>query len=98
MFETSKDVLNLVIAAAVAVFTIFLCYLLYYIISMLRQANHTVTLIRERMESLGEMFESLKEKVGHSSNYLALLAKSVVSLLQYLQQRKEKKERKGKKD
>ncbi len=97
MFDTSKDILNLIIAACVAVFTFFLCYLLYYIISMLKQANKTVTEIRQRIESFDALLESVKEKLTHSSNYLALLVKSIVSLMEFVKERKDKKSAKSKK-
>lgn len=97
MLDTSKDLLNVIIAVCVAVFTFFICYLLYYLISMLKQANKTVTEIRLRIESFDAMFETLKEKLTHSSNYLALLVKSVVSMVEFVKERKEKRSAKTKK-
>lgn len=97
MFDTSKDILNLIIGACVAVFTFFVCYLMYYLISMLKQANTTVTEIRHRIESFDALFKAVQEKLTHSTNYLALLVKSVVSLMDFVKERKEKRTSKNKK-
>ncbi len=91
MFDTSKDVLNLVIALSVALFTFFLCWLMYYFISILRTIKQTLTDVQEKINSLDELLTSLKEKISNSSNYLGLLTKSIISLIELFKNRKEKK-------
>ncbi len=91
MFETSNDLLNIVIAAAVAVFTVFICWIMYYFISILRTVKKSVNEIKTKIEALDVILNSLKEKISHSSNYLGLLVKSVISLLEFFRERKDKK-------
>ncbi|MBU0706907.1 hypothetical protein KKG41_00870 [Patescibacteria group bacterium] len=97
MFETSKDVLHLVSAGAIAIFAFFLCWIMYYFISILKTAKNTVNDIQEKINGIDEILKSVKEKVVNSSNYLALLTKSIMSLIDFFKERNDKKSSKLKK-
>ncbi|MDP3965058.1 MAG: hypothetical protein Q8Q20_05410 [bacterium] len=97
MLETSQDVLYLTIAAAVAAVTFFLCWSLYYMISILRTVKKTVTDVRDKVQMLDGIFKRLKDTVASSGNYLSLLVKSVVSLVEFFKDRKEDKKNSKKK-
>jgi predicted PurR-regulated permease PerM len=92
MFDTSKDILFLVIALAVAVLTFFLCWFLYYMVSIIRQANSVVKEVESKIQSVGELIDAVKDKLTNSSAYLSLLVKSMTSFISYIRTRREKKQ------
>ncbi|MFA6197673.1 MAG: hypothetical protein WC734_00765 [Patescibacteria group bacterium] len=91
MFETSKDILFWVIALSVAVLTGFLCWFLYYMISIIREANSVIKEVETKVRSFGELIDAIKEKFTNSSAYFGLLIKSLTSLISYVQERRTKK-------
>lgn len=91
MLDSSLDILYLVIAIAVAALTFFLCWLIYNMISIFREARSTIQMVEDRVKQIDQLIESIRDKVTNSSAYLSLLLKSVTSLVTFLQQRKTKK-------
>ena len=92
MFESSKDVLNIVIAFSILLFTGFLVWLLYYLIRMLRDTSEVVHEARERIEQIGTMLDSLKEKLDTSATTVAVAAKGISKVVDYVQTRRQSKQ------
>ncbi len=95
MFNESIDFLWLALALAILILTSFLCWVLYYIAQLLKQANQTVMEIRhqvERVEGLIDKIESMvgsfHDKFASTGAALGVIAKGV----QYFFQRKADKE------
>lgn len=97
MFDTSTDVLYLVIAGCVIVFTFFLVWGMYYVVQILRQGNEVITEIREKIAMFEEMLTNIKSKVALSASSIAFVAKEIGSLVDYVKDKKEKPKRKRKK-
>ncbi len=93
MIETSKDLLYIVIAFCILWFTIFLCWMLYYIAMILRQANKMIKDWRERISRIEEFFASLKGKFENVGPILEG-AKKVIG---FIKEREEKKTKRKKK-
>lgn len=94
MLETSKDVLLLVSALAIAAFTFFLCWAIYLVIKILREGNKAVQKIKEKVESVGEAMETVKEKVVNSAGSLNVMAKAVSKIIDFVKEKKGKKKKK----
>lgn len=95
MFNESIDILWLALALAILILTSFLCWVLYYIAQLLKQANQTVIEIRnqvERVEKLIDKMESMMgsfhDKFASTGAALGVIAKAV----QYFFHRKAEKE------
>ncbi|MBI2415127.1 MAG: hypothetical protein HYV33_00500 [Candidatus Kerfeldbacteria bacterium] len=82
MFETSQDILYLTVAICLAVFTGFLCWLLYYIGQISRQSNEMITDFRERLEQFDESVQELKTKVTASVDSIASISQQVGSIIE----------------
>jgi len=91
MLDTSKDVLNIVIAASVGIFTFFLCWMLWYVIRAMRQVNSLVDSVKEKIDLLDKILHAIKEKVDHTASYLPILAKGVTQIIEYFKKRQSKK-------
>ena len=74
--ESSKDILFLVLAFCALWFTLFVCWALWYVIKMLRDASAAVNEVRDKLE--------------HSASYLGVVASGVKILIDVLHKNKEK--------
>ncbi|HKK54191.1 MAG TPA: hypothetical protein VJ926_01600 [Patescibacteria group bacterium] len=84
MFETSGDILNLVIAISVLVFTGFLVWTIYYVLASLRKVYKIVDQLDHGVKKVLETVDTIKQKVNKSTSYLYIVgevAKKVVNLM-----------------
>jgi len=93
MIETSKDLLYVVLAFSVLWLTIFLSWMLYYVVMMLRQVNQVITGFKAKMEKLSQAVEKIKEKFENTSAYLGLIGKAVEKMVEFVGERKKKTRR-----
>lgn len=94
MLNTSLDVLYLTLALCVFLLTLFLCWALYYLIRLGRNAVYTVEKFTSVLHKADEVLDMLKEKLHSSGAYIGLLANAVKSVVEYMKDRPERKERK----
>jgi len=78
MFETSRDILNLVLALCIAGFTVFICWMIYYVIATfksvykvikevggaIQQVNNLVNFIKDKVEAGSEIVTGFSNKVN----------------------------------
>ena len=81
MLETSRDLLNIILAFAILWITIFVCWGLWYMISMLRNFSRITTSLRKKMETVDKILDLVKEKLEKGSNHMAVLADSAIKLV-----------------
>jgi hypothetical protein len=89
MFETTKDILYIVVAFCSLWVTIFLCWVIYYIAMILKQAYGMTKEVKEKMEKIDESIRGILEKLEHSSAYLALIADGARCLVKHFMEKKE---------
>ncbi|MDD4271601.1 MAG: hypothetical protein PHF50_02240 [Patescibacteria group bacterium] len=89
----SRDLLNIIIALSVLLFTIFSCWALYYLARILQQFFKVVKETRDRLNKFDELVKMLKEKIEHSASYLPLIFEGIKKLVELLKNRAEKKKR-----
>lgn len=89
MFESSKDILFLVLALCSLLFTTFICWALWYVIQMLKGAATAVQDIISKLHAIDETIRGVKEKLEHSVSYLGVVAAGVKVLIDYLGQHKD---------
>jgi len=99
MFETSKDILFIAIAFCVVIFTFFFCWAFYYIVMMLKKAHSAIkeisdliVSIKEKINRLEKLFNTVEEKIKNSASYLPLVLKGVTELTNYLKKKKERRQ------
>jgi hypothetical protein len=83
MIETSRDILNIVIASAVGLLTLFFCWMLWYVISTMRNINRMTLSARKKLETIDKILELVKEKLEKGSNHMAILSDSAIKLVGY---------------
>lgn len=86
MIETSKDILYLVIAFCVLWLTVFLCWVFFYVVKILKNTNRVVEEFRSRLQLLTETInyvrgkvESIHALIGLAGGNVANAVKNIVS-------------------
>src|SRR3990167_3452099 len=90
MLETSKDILWLALAGSVVLFTIFVCWALFYLIMMLKNMNKITASVREKLELVDKILKLVKDKLEKGSNHVALISDSVIKLVGFLMDKQAK--------
>jgi uncharacterized protein YoxC len=88
MFETSKDILHLSIAFSVVLVAGFFCWMLYYIIAMLRDARAMVMDVRKKMEAIENAVQSIRGRVEGILPGFAVLAAGVKEVISYVMEKR----------
>ena len=97
MFETSKDVLNLVLAVSIIGITVFICWLLYYFIASIKKLHDVISLFQNTLKSLSELVDNAKKKLKDSSTHLKLVGALVQKVAEEVYSRTKKKRKTNKK-
>ncbi|MBT4277401.1 hypothetical protein HOD96_01500 [Candidatus Falkowbacteria bacterium] len=74
MLETSKDVLYIILAFCVLWLTIFLSWLMFYIIKIFRNTNKIINQATETISKVDRFVDAFKGKLESSTSNLMLLA------------------------
>ncbi len=81
MIETSKDVLFVVLAFCALWLTIFLSWLLYYLIALLRDTETVVKQVKGVVEKVDSLQHAVHDKFERSAASLTLIASTVKELV-----------------
>lgn len=96
--QTTKDILFLVIAFCVLLFTIFLVWLFYYFIAIVRDINKVVSSVEDKVEKVGLVIDLVKNKVDNSATHFILLVEAIKQIIKFaMERREERREAKKKK-
>jgi len=90
MFETTKDILYIVLAFCALWVTIFLCWVIYYVAMILRQTYGLMADVKDKMHAIDEAIRGVREKLEHTSSYLALIADGARYLVAHLTEKKKR--------
>lgn len=82
MFETSLDILYIVLALCILWFTIFLCWLLYQAARFLKNANDIVENVSNKLEIIVEAVEFIRGKVDTMTSSMGVVSKVVSGLVE----------------
>src|SRR3989344_1482866 len=88
MFETSQDILYVVISFCVLWATVFLCWMLYYVVRILKNANQIIEEFRVRLQTLSEAISYIRGKVEHMSGLLSMVTEGAGGLAKRFIQKK----------
>jgi len=91
MFETSKDILNLVLAISIVGISIFICWLLYYIIASIKKIHNTLNLFQKALGSFNDLMINAKKKLQSSAAYFKLAGMLVGKIAEEIKNRNIKK-------
>lgn len=93
MFETSKDILNLVLALSIVGITVFVCWLLYYFIASIKKLHDVVSIFQKTLTSANELVNNAKKKLKDSSTHLKLVAMLVQKVVEEIRNKSRRKKK-----
>jgi biopolymer transport protein ExbB/TolQ len=91
--ESSKDILFIVLAFCALWFTAFVCWLLWYVIHILRDISRVMEEIEERIAAIDDAVRIAKERIEASFGSFGVAASGIKMLGNYLEKRKDRAER-----
>lgn len=89
--DTTKDLLFLALTVAVVVLTALLAWLLYYLISIIRQGHRIMQDVSDGFAKLHEILDAIKGTIDRSSSHLALVVSAVKQLVDLSTRRRRKR-------
>ncbi|MFA5188505.1 MAG: hypothetical protein WC460_04045 [Patescibacteria group bacterium] len=97
MISTSKDIFYLILSFSILLFTVFLCWAIYFMAMILREFKKIIADVRKKIELVEGLIVALKEKLEHTSSHMKLLVETVSNLAEYFRERRGEKKSKKKK-
>lgn len=95
MFETSRDVLNWVLATSIALVTVFLVWGLFYVVmllkrgyAMVREISDIIISVKEKLDRIEQLFNLIEEKLKNSASYLPLVFKGISEILEFVKNKR----------
>ena len=87
----TRDILFITLAIAIAVGMGFWVWLLYYLIQIIRSVHGMVEDFRDRLRTIDEILQTIKDKLTSTHTQLTFLAEGVKQLLAFIQTRRTKR-------
>lgn len=78
---SQEEILNYILAGSIAVLTILLAVLLFYLISIAKNVRWFVKGAKEKVEKITDGLDFIKEKVEHSASQLGFIAEAVQRMI-----------------
>lgn len=88
MLDQSQTVFWYVLSGSIGVLTIFLCWGIYYLVRMLRNAVYVVEKFTSVLQKADEVLDLAKEKMHSGGTYLAMAIEGVKTVAEFVQEKK----------
>ena len=95
MLESSKDLLFIVLAVCAIAFTTFACWLLYYLVAIVKDTYSMTKSLKKKVELIDEILKTIKEKINSTASYIGLIFSGLEKIVDYVQRRKTSPESKS---
>lgn len=89
MFDTSKDILNLVIGISILSLAFFLSWSLYYLVLSLRNVFRLTKRVEVAIKKVEDLAETIKSKVKNAGSYLFVASELVKKVMKMMNNKKE---------
>ena len=90
MLDSSQDLLYIVIAFCVLWFTIFLCWMIYYVAMILKRVYMVMEAFNRTLEAMESFFNKAKEKVSAVGTTLSTLVDLGKRGFEFVQEKRKK--------
>lgn len=97
MLNSSQDILFYVLAICAIMLTAFTCWILYYIIAIIRNAYDATKSIKKKIDALDDILKTVKANLNSAANYVGLVVSGIDKIVAYVQNKKPSKPEKNNK-
>lgn len=77
MFSTSNDLLNIALTIFIGVLTFFICWCIYYLISIIRDVKKITKDASGKLKKVDEIIDKIHDKIDKTSSNIGLLTELV---------------------
>jgi hypothetical protein len=91
MFNTSGDILNIVLSVCAVALTAFLCSALYYFVASIQRFYKLIRKVEEGVAKAEEVIEIAREKLKNSAAYFMVLGEIAKKAMEFVQEKRDKK-------
>jgi hypothetical protein len=88
MFETSSDVLNLVLSICIIALTFFLCWGIYYFVVAVQKWYRITKKIETGVDEVEQIIYTVKDKLHGSAAYLLTLGDVAKKVFDFVQEKR----------
>jgi len=88
MFETSADVLNLVLSACIIALTFFLCWGIYYFVVTVQKWYRIIKKVETGVDEVENIIYTVKDKLHGSAAYLFTLGDVAKRVFEFVQEKR----------
>lgn len=88
MLETSKDLLYIVLSICIIWLTVFICWLLYYLITIVGGLRKIIKNTEDKIEKIDALLNLIKNKIENSASYLTLMVDGIAKIVSYVKDKK----------
>jgi hypothetical protein len=78
--ETTKDLFWLLFGLSIVLFTLFVCWGMFYFIMMLKDLRETIKNLKRKLDLFEDFLITIKEKVNDTTQYLKTIIETVVKI------------------
>lgn len=89
--ESSRDILNIVLAFCILWLTIFTAWFIYYLIMIMREVFKATREMRDRINRVDEAIRGFKDKFNHASAYFVLIGELIKKAIAIVGEKEGKK-------
>jgi uncharacterized protein YoxC len=80
MFNTSRDILNLVLSVCIAGFTVFVCWMIFYVIATFKSVYKVIKDITASVQQISRLVDFIQQKIEAGSEVVTGLGNKVNDL------------------
>lgn len=100
MFDSTRDLLYIVLSLSILWFTVFLCWVLYQAARALKNFNEIIESVTDKLEMISDAVEFIRDKVDNITGKMGIVSTVATGLIEKfvvgkisdkLEDRKEKK-------
>ncbi len=84
MFETSRDILNLTLCFCAVWVSVFICWLLYYLIATIKKTHDVINFFSKTISSINDFISEIKDKAHGSVAYFKLFGVLTEKFINYV--------------
>lgn len=88
MLDSSKDILFYVSAISIIALTVFMCWLLYYFIAIIRNVHSAAKSFKKKMDLVEDILKNIKSNVTNAANYIGIVVAGIDKIVDYVQKKK----------
>ncbi|OGY86498.1 MAG: hypothetical protein A2233_02975 [Candidatus Kerfeldbacteria bacterium RIFOXYA2_FULL_38_24] len=79
------------LTVSILVFTAFLCWMLYYLVQILKQGNEVIQDVRQKITEFEQALQNIKQKVITSATSISFIASEIGTVVDIVKSIKQKK-------